>query len=228
MATLNWLKGVFTDGYSSGNITSLLPSPQRWREERIIGGCYKDVVKKGILPFLRKDSVVLEIGPGRGSWTRVLLKYAPEGTVHVVDLHDAAQWLEPKKYGGRLKCHQIEDNNGYSIFPDQYFDFCFSFGVLCHNNIASIDEILRNTFRKTKPGAYAVHHHGDWEKLESYGWQNGRVPTEFKDRQDDDIWWPRNSQEIMGDAATRAGWTVVTPDLGVVKRDSITVLQRPL
>ena len=40
-----------------------------------------------------------------------------------MDFHDAAQWLQPEKYDGRLKCHVVSDNAGYSVFPNEYFGF---------------------------------------------------------------------------------------------------------
>ena len=146
--------------------------------------------------------------------------------IHVVDFHDVAQWLQPEKYDGRLKCHVISDNAGYSVFPDEYFDFCFSFGVLCHNNIDSIEEILRNVLPKMKLGGRAVHQYADWEKLDAYGWRKGNVPTTFRDMPDDGIWWPRNTRQRMGAVAARAGWIVISPDLELVKRDSIILLEK--
>jgi hypothetical protein len=50
--------------------------PRRWHEERRIGGSYRRVLAKGI--YVPQNAVVLEIGPGRGSWTRALLKRAYE------------------------------------------------------------------------------------------------------------------------------------------------------
>src|SRR5262244_1126734 len=72
MPTFNWLKNAFADGYSSGDIASPLPNWRRWHEERRIGGSYRRVLAKGI--YVPQNAVVLEIGHGRGSWTRALLK----------------------------------------------------------------------------------------------------------------------------------------------------------
>jgi hypothetical protein len=77
-----------------------------------------------------------------------------------------------------------------------------------------------------KVNSYAVHEYGDWEKLENYGWRKGCVPVEFKAKQDNEIWWPRNNQKNMTKLAIEAGWKVVTPDLNIIKRDSMIVLQK--
>ena len=95
MPTLDWLKNAFDYGYSSGDIASPLPNWRRWHEERRIGGSYRRVLAKGI--YVPQNAVVLEIGHGRGSWTRALLKSIPTCVMHVVDFHDVAQWLQPEK-----------------------------------------------------------------------------------------------------------------------------------
>ncbi|WP_026072283.1 class I SAM-dependent methyltransferase [Nodosilinea nodulosa] len=227
MPTQDWLKKEFGYGYDSGNVLSIFPSSVRRKEERAIGGSYRKVFRQGLLPFLKPNSKILEIGPGRGSWSKAILQHIPQGELHVVDFQNVESWLQPSRYPGRLYCHQIEDSSAYDrIFDDDYFDVCWSFGVLCHNNLDKIEDVLTQTIPKVKENGYAIHHYGDWEKLENYGWEKGGVPLEFRDKQDDEIWWPRNAQSQMTAAAQRAGWKVINADLGLVQRDSIAVLQR--
>lgn len=224
MPTLNWLRQEFHYGYDSGNVLSIIPNWQRMKEERIIGGSYKDVFMKGALPYLKHNSNVLELGPGAGSWSRAILKHIPDGKLTTLDFQDVRQWLRPERYGMRLDCIQVSDNS-FSAVPDNSFDFFWSFGVLCHNNTASIKEILANALPKMKSGGYAVHQYADWDKLGKWGWKKGKVPAEFSSKPDDEIWWPRNNQRTMSEIAVEAGWEVITPDLEIVKRDSIIVLR---
>ncbi len=225
MPTLDWLKKEFYYGYSSGNVLSWLPGITRWREERKIGGSYRNVFLKAILPYINPNSTVLELGAGRGSWTRAMLEYIPKGELHTVDFQDLTKWLKPEKYSGRLICHKVDDN-AFSCVKDDYFDFFWSFGVLCHNNVDSIRQILQNALPKMKVGGIAVHEYGNWDKLDSYGWGKGNIPVEFKNMPDNKIWWPRNSKEIMTSISRDAGWTVLCGDLELVKRDSIIVLKK--
>jgi hypothetical protein len=148
----------------------------------------------------------------------------PQGKLTTLDFQDVRQWLHPENYTMRMDNIQVSDNT-FSAVPDNSFDFFWSFGVLCHNNINDIREIFKNSLPKMKSGAYAVHMYGDWDKLEKWGWKKGKVPLEFKNKPDDEIWWPRNNQQQMRKAAEDAGWEVITPDLGLVKRDSIIVLR---
>jgi SAM-dependent methyltransferase len=224
MPTLDWLRKEFHYGYRSGNVLSIFPNRQRWKEERIIGGSYRNVFMKAAVPYLKPDSKVLELGPGAGSWSRAILKSIPDGKLTTLDFQDVRPWLKPERYKTRLECIQVNDNSFQSV-PDNCFDLFWSFGVLCHNNVSSIAEVLKNSFAKVKNGGYAVHQYGDWDKLEKWGWAKGNVPAAFRNMPDDEIWWPRNDQRTMSNIAADAGWEVVSPDLGLVKRDSIIVLR---
>ena len=227
MPSLQWLKKEFHYGYDSGNILSLIPDRTRFSEERKIGGSYRKVFLKGLAHHLRPNYKVVELGPGRGSWTRAILKHIPEGELHTVDFQDVSKWLRPEKYNGRLVCHKAEDCS-YSDLTDNYFDLFFSFGALCHNNAEHIGEILKNKLPKVRPGGIAWHQYGDWKKLNAYGWDNKcGIPVEFKTQENNEIWWPRNDQETMRKVASEAGWIVDSVDLNLVKRDSIMLLRKP-
>jgi hypothetical protein len=226
MPTQSWLSKEFYYGYDSGDVLSLIPNWRRLNEERIIGGSYRNVFLKGAAAYIKPNYHVMELGPGRGSWSRALIKYVPEGKLTTLDFQDVRQWLHPERYNMRMNCIQVSDNS-FDTVSNHSIDFFWSFGVLCHNNTTDIETILRNALPKMKKGAYAVHMYGDWEKLEKWGWKNGKVPLSFKDLPDDEIWWPRNNQITMSKLAAAAGWKVITPDMGLVKRDSIILLQAP-
>jgi hypothetical protein len=224
MPTREWLTRAFAHGYDSGDVTRPEPDAVRAGEERAAGGSYYEVLTRAIVPYLGPDSAVLELGPGRGSWTRAMLGIAARGVVHTVDVLDVTPWLQPERYAGRLVCHRSFDNS-FDAVPDAAFDFFFSFGVLCHNNGEHIAEILANSRRKMKPGGVAVHQYGDWAKLDAEGWVRSGMPEAFKALSDDEIWWPRNSAATMTLLAERAGWTVVASDLQLLRRDGLILLR---
>ncbi|GAB7081858.1 class I SAM-dependent methyltransferase [Megalodesulfovibrio paquesii] len=225
MPTIEWLKQEFDYGYDSGDILALRPDACRANEERRCGGSYFNYFNKAVKPLLRPDAQVLELGPGRGSWTRALLAQLPEGSLHTCDFQDATPWLKPDQYGGRLQCHQVEDNT-FSCVADEQFDLFFSFGVLCHCNTSTIRTILEHALRKVKPGGHAIHNYGAWEKLGAWGFARGGVPEEFSTQPDDAIWWPRNTVNIMASLCRDAGWTVLCDDLQYFQRDGVILLRR--
>ena len=226
MPTLSWLQHEFNYGYDSGNILSLISGRIRRSEERRSGGSYRRVFKNALQPYLRPSSKVLELGPGKGSWSRAILHYISQGELHTVDFQDVTRWLKPDAYAGRLVCHHVRDNS-FDGLPEGYFDVFWSFGVLCHNEASSILRILTQARGKMKPGAVAIHQYGNWEKLEAFGWNRGGVPQEFKAKNDQDIWWPRNDQRLMTKLATEAGWQVLSADLDLLQRDSLILLRNP-
>jgi SAM-dependent methyltransferase len=227
MPTLEWLKKEFDYGYDSGDILRRIPDRIRRGEERKIGGSYRNVFNRAIRPHLRPDSTVLELGPGRGSWSRAILQSIPNGRLITVDFQDVTPWLKPEQFSGRLVCHRVADTSFRQI-ADQSIDFFWSMGVLCHHNQNHIAEILANSLSKLKPGGVAIHQYGDWKKLDRYGWRRGAIPLEFRSQSDDDIWWPRNTRSEMCSIAAQAGWHVESPDLKLLRRDGLIFLRRTL
>jgi SAM-dependent methyltransferase len=229
MATTEELKRLHAYGYDSGDVLRWRADATRKGEERVIGGSYRRFFMRAVRPHLERSSLVLELGPGRGSWTRALLRYVPDGAVHTVDYLDVSPWLPPDEYGGRLVCHQVDDNS-FSTVPDGTFDVFFSFGVLCHNTTAAIGEIMRAALPKMRAGAVAVHEYGDWHKLERLGWdERYGVPAFCRDLPDDHErnCWPRNDPATMASVCSEAGWIVEEPDLGLFLRDSVIRLRAP-
>jgi len=222
MASLDFLKTAFESGYDSGDIMDPVPSSTRLRQEVLIGGSYAEAFRKAVLPFIRPDSVVLELGPGRGSWTRAILQHVPQGRLEAVDFADVSQWLQPELATGRLKLHRVEDMS-FDCVANGAFDFFWSFGVLCHHTVEQIGEVLVNTHRKMKPGAISVHEYADWNKF----FRSGRM-VNFPDlaaKPDEEHWWPSNTAAAMAAVAQAAGWTVIFDDLDLFERDGLIVLK---
>jgi hypothetical protein len=224
--TKEFMLTAFSYGYSSGDVLSEVIDASRKSEEAKLGGSLNDVVQKAMRPFITPNSRILELGPGAGSWTRALLNLVPHGEVHTIDFLDVTKFIDPAEYSNRLFCHQIA-NDDYSFLPDNFFDFYFSFGVFVHYGSADRLRLLKKALPKMRARGYAVHEYGDWKKLDAYGWDRGGVPEDFKDKPDEEIWWPRNDAHLMAATARVAGWNVIASDLGLFLRDGVIVLSRP-
>ena len=133
--------------------------------------CYLDIGYMSILhvtylvcmrPFITPDTVALEIGPGRGAWTKCMLKSREVWCLDALSADHNGFW----QYVGRAKHVQYFQVNDFtcSMLPDRHFDYLFSFGCLCHVSFEGITQYLTNLFRKLKPGANCFIMVADYDK----------------------------------------------------------------
>lgn len=227
MSTQEFIRNEFSYGYSSGNILADPPDPVTQKENTVIGGRYRDVFMSLIAPHLTPGSRILELGPGKGSWTTAMLEQGPDCQIHTIDYQDLGRWINIPALNGRLVHHQVEEGHSFAPVPKKSFDFFFAWGVLCHWAQADIESILAGALTCMKPGGRAVIQYAAWEKLDAYGWERGGIPLSFRDMDDKDMWWPRNSVEDMARLCRNAGWSVLEADCGIVQRDGVALLSVP-
>lgn len=225
MPTVEWLKKEFHYGYDSGDVEANIADEQRKQEEQRIGGSYNEIAQKLLRNYIKSNDNVLELGPGRGSWSRVILDILDDGTLTTLDFQDISKWLDMEKYKNKLIPYQVNSMD-YSFLEDNTYDVFWSFGVLCHNNIDSIYQILHNIYPKMKKDSILIHQYADWEKLDDFGWERGAVPVQFKSQKDDEIWWPRNNKKVMQIILEANGFEIVDIDCGLVERDSIFICKK--
>ena len=229
MASIKKLGELFSHGYDSGDITKGLSDPLIAQELKDSGGDYARIFKDLILPSINRAANILEIGPGKGSWTHAALSNTQESHVHAVDILELKDILFDRcaAFRNRLNFHRIV-NFDYSCFPDDFFDFAFSMGVFVHMDLKDMYSVLNGIRPKMKSSAKIVIHYSNWDKLDQYGWEKGRVPVRFKTNPTNyDTWWTRNNYEIMSAVVNASGWCIETMDTGHMKRDSICIL-RPM
>jgi len=115
-----------------------------------------------IRPYVSSQTKVLEIGPGRGCWTRCFLG---AGEIWCLDALTAEYNNFWEYVGKRANIKYIVVNDfSCSAIPDDYFDFFFSFGCFCHISLEGIDEYMKNLYPKLKPGAHGFVLIGDYKK----------------------------------------------------------------
>jgi hypothetical protein len=157
-------QGLWKGGYFEGNpLDPLAPSHYgSLGYMSILHATYVACIR----PFLLAGrTAALEIGPGRGGWTRAML---PAKEVWCLDALSAAHngfW----EYVGRhphVQYHQVSDFS-CSMLPDDAFDFLFSFGCLCHVSFDGIEAYMTNLWPKLRRGANAMVMVADYEK---YNW----------------------------------------------------------
>lgn len=116
-----------------------------------------------IKPYITSETTVLEIGPGRGAWTKTMLEAKEVWALDAVSAETSGFW----KYVGQqthVKYIQVEDFS-CRMLPENYFDYMFSFGCLCHVPFAGIEQYAENLFPKLKSGSNCFWLVADYEKF---------------------------------------------------------------
>lgn len=120
-----------------------------------------------IKPYINSKTTVLEIGPGRGAFTKAILKCAPREII-CLDAKSAEdnKFFEYVGNDSRIKYYQVFDFT-CSVLPDEHFDYLFSFGALCHVSFDGIRSYLTNLYPKLKAGAECFIMVADYYKFNS-------------------------------------------------------------
>lgn len=115
-----------------------------------------------IKPYVNANVNSLEIGPGRGAWTRALL---PSREVYALDALSAEhnKTFEYLGHPTNLKYFQVGDFS-CDVLPDDHFDYMFSFGCLCHVSFEGIREYAKNLYPKLRHGSNCFWMVGDYAK----------------------------------------------------------------
>jgi hypothetical protein len=115
-----------------------------------------------IKPYIRPESVVLEIGPGRGAWTKTLLSAREVWCLDALSAEHNNFW----QYVGtapHVHYHQVSDFS-CSDLPDDHFTYLFSFGAFCHIPFWGVTEYFRNLFPKLRSKCEAFVMVADYAK----------------------------------------------------------------
>lgn len=184
--------------------------------------CYSEC----IAPYVF-DKDVLELGPGKGAWTKAIFSHHPKSITCVDAL--PAEYNEFWEYVGvndAINYFQIQDFN-LSEIPDESIDYVFSFGVFCHISPLLVQEYLKNLYPKLRKGALCFIMYADYDKKNLFAQKFDMNQFEAKSN---DLYYFRNKpspcwyhlgKERMNDALIEIGYKVISPDIEVNARDPI-------
>lgn len=128
-------------------------------------------LERVVFPHLRPDSVVVELGPGTGRFSRHLAARLTQGELRLVD-HSPYVVDFLRRYFQRNPRVSAYLNDGASL-PFQangWADLVFSAGTLIALSLGTIDLYLRDFRRVLKPGGLAIFDYIDPATPE--GWQH--------------------------------------------------------
>lgn len=115
-----------------------------------------------IKPYVNNQTIVLELGPGKGAWTKTLL-HAKE--VYALDAlpEEHNRFYKYLGHPKNVKYFQVQDFE-CKVLPDDYFDYMFSFGTLCHVSFEGIKQYAINLYPKLKQGSNCFWMIADYDK----------------------------------------------------------------
>ncbi len=117
-----------------------------------------------IKPYVNGDVNSLEIGPGRGAWTKALL---PSKEVYALDAlpEDHNRFYEYLGFPEHVKYFQVTDFS-CSMLPDDHFDYLFSYGCFCHVSFEGIRKYAENVYPKLRRGSNCFWMIADYDKFD--------------------------------------------------------------
>lgn len=122
---------------------------------------WKDQIRRTfILPYIRPESTMLEIGPGHGRWSAVLAHKVAE--LHLVDLSPSCIEFCRKRLSEHANVrYHVNDGRSLSMIPDSSIDFVWSFDTFVHieeDEVRAYAKELKRVMRHQAMGA--IHHPG--------------------------------------------------------------------
>lgn len=118
-----------------------------------------------VRPHVTPQTIALEIGPGRGAWTKTLLGAKEIWCLDALSADYNRFWeYVGDQHRGRVNYIHVRDFSCREL-PDRRFDFLFSFGTFCHIRWERQQDYYRNLFPKMRPGASAFVMIADFDKF---------------------------------------------------------------
>jgi len=209
----------FSGLWKGGYFNDVENTPDR-RLRAVYGAC--------LAPYVN-GATVLEIGPGRGGWTKKILAGEP-AKVYCLDVvsaeHNCFWEYVGLQAAERVEYHTVTDFS-CSALPDNSINYVFSFGVFCHISYSGISEYLKNLRPKLAPGANCFIMFADADKYRGLCGNNGfvcemdgRAYASYDGDPSPGRWYWVGTERFC-DLLRSLGYEVVAPDVNVYPRDPI-------
>lgn len=208
-----------------------------------------------IKPYINEKTIALEIGPGRGAWTKALL---PSKEIHVMDALSAEhnKFFEYLGHPKNVQYFQVKDFE-CKVLPDNYFNYMFSFGCLCHVSFDGITQYATNIYPKLRSGSNCFWMVADYAKYNNAmsnlgeisilpavfyrdrylplrwllkclvkGWKKPLLAQDMVDEHRPGRWYDAGIERTCA-MLRKIGYQIVDPDVGVSFRDPIIHFIKP-
>lgn len=221
-------------GYCEGDPLDPLAVPNSFQNKhqhlgfaKTNGKPYLNVVYRACIePYIHANTKALELGPGRGGWTKCML---PASKIYALDVSATSEkhfW----NYLGGVKEHVkyvVVDDFSCSVLPDDYFDYMFSFGCLCHITFEGVTAYAQNLFRKLKSGTNCFWMIADEAKFsKDMGIAQQRFPQTLLDGGTPGCFYSQGVSRTC-QMLKDVGYVVVQEDMDLIYRDPIIHFKKP-
>jgi ubiquinone/menaquinone biosynthesis C-methylase UbiE len=143
----------------------------------------ESLIKNVLHQYIRPGGHILEIGPGAGRWTSVLVKMTD--TFTAVDIAESCIRICRQQYGNKSGTTFLV-GNGQDLagVADASVDAIWSFDVFVHINLGETARYVNEFKRVMRPGSVGVVHHGGDGGL-SGGWRSNLTSAAFRELLED-------------------------------------------
>ncbi|MDP9416565.1 MAG: class I SAM-dependent methyltransferase [Actinomycetota bacterium] len=169
---------------------------------------------------------MLEIGPGGGRFTEILLPKCQK--LVVVDTSPTMLESLRRRFEGEDRLEiQLGDGRGLSQVSDESVDAAFSYDVFVHLQHWDIYNYLTELHRVLKPGGKALIHHSN--TFSELGWEYFRRDLRRQlNRHKLASSFIVNTPDLMREFIARAGLECLGMNTEAVRRDCIAFMRKPL
>lgn len=156
------------------DITNLEQSEIKWFEHTWPGGYWNDIkdernkaIPNTLEPFFTKQGHCLEIGPGRGAWTKWLISLVSQITAVDTASAETNQFWKYVEQQKNISYHQIK-NLDLEFIPDNSIDCIFSYDVFCHIPPVLTEKYFHTFKRVMKNNAFGFIMYADFKQYNNY------------------------------------------------------------
>lgn len=161
-------------------------------------------LNKLVFPLISKDSIICELGPGTGCYTRRLNDFIENGQLHAVDVDPAViRFLDG--YLSAKESLNLHLGSGYTLpfAEDSWMDLIFCTSTFTGIGLTYFGCYIKEFYRVLKPGQYAVF---DFFDISSpAGWN---VYTRNLEREKQIVAYNFYYEEIVETILTREGFAI--------------------
>ena len=122
--------------------------PLRWKN---------NLINEMILKYFRRNSIILEIGPGAGRWTEFLHPLAKN--LIVADISKKCLNICKKRFNTVDKIEYRIIDKKLEFIDNNTIDHVWSYDVFVHINPSDVEKYVEDFSRILKPGGVAIIHH---------------------------------------------------------------------